>query len=507
MKENCQAKGDRYIMYPRFIMMMINDKFKDLPKNRSDIVDVRNITTETIARVTKEDDERMKQMIFKIKNPAYVTPENDKWRHEKSDSDSEEAKMSEMVEKRTRWWCVRDGKRKRTPKTSPTVSIPKDVEKGSSGEPQQRLIDETVLEKSVAIEQGASLLKQTLESYLNRNQDLAAQKVQGSSAQAEDVTTSEPEDEDQDISSEDYSEATQSESELDPTTLRRGKAQLKKKPLKKKKVSDKEDSSYEPEEPKKQLKKRKAVQARVIPRNVRARKYGAEPSKEKGGKKEKHLQKSKVLVAKKAQSVETPKEPMIQSVEVPVVEAQKRTGGDDDYVEITGFKATNPSRPPSQDKPESSQPKETSLDFMFEGLPGASGFFTEDIPEDDFDMFKHEVVNELQVEELKKVVEEIKTVMINQAEKLKKLKDGVHDNSQLFELLAAKNVEMSMKMKKLEEINEILKGMIGDLHEASSNEMKVIKLEMEAMKADKVIVELKEKDNWLKKQHKRRQVL
>ncbi|MFS7904219.1 hypothetical protein Hanom_Chr01g00033471 [Helianthus anomalus] len=30
MKENCQAKGDSYIMYPRFIMMMINDQFKDL---------------------------------------------------------------------------------------------------------------------------------------------------------------------------------------------------------------------------------------------------------------------------------------------------------------------------------------------------------------------------------------------------------------------------------------------------------------------------------------------
>ncbi|MFS7919773.1 hypothetical protein Hanom_Chr03g00216631 [Helianthus anomalus] len=77
--------------------------------------------------------------------------------------------------------------------------------------------------------------------------------------------------------------------------------------------------------------------------------------------------------------------------------------------------------------------------------------------------------------------------MINQAKKLKKLKDGVHDNSQLFELLSAENVEMSLKMKKLEEINEMMKGMISDLHEASSNEMKVMKLEMEAMKADKVV--------------------
>ncbi|KAJ0844489.1 hypothetical protein HanRHA438_Chr15g0703061 [Helianthus annuus] len=130
MKENCQAKGDRYIMYPRFIMMMINDQFKDLPKNNNDIMDLRNMSIDTIPRITKEDDARTNGKICKISNPAYVAPENDKWRHENSDSNNEDEKMSLMVEKKTRWWFVRDGKRKRTPKTSPTVSIPKNVEKG-----------------------------------------------------------------------------------------------------------------------------------------------------------------------------------------------------------------------------------------------------------------------------------------------------------------------------------------------------------------------------------------
>ncbi|MFS7961619.1 hypothetical protein Hanom_Chr08g00717251 [Helianthus anomalus] len=203
-------------------------------------MDMRNITTETIARITKENDAKTKQMISKIKDPKYVALENDKWRHENNDSDNEDAKMSDMVEKKTRWWCVRDGKRKRTPKSSPAVSIPKDVEK-----------DETVLEPSVAIKQGIDLLNQSFESYLKKNEEAAAQKGQGSSAQAENVTTAESEDEHQDSSSEDDSEATQSESELDRITLGRGKAQLKKKPLKKKKTSDEEDSSYEPDEPKK----------------------------------------------------------------------------------------------------------------------------------------------------------------------------------------------------------------------------------------------------------------
>ncbi|MFS7903119.1 hypothetical protein Hanom_Chr01g00020231 [Helianthus anomalus] len=94
MKENCLAEGDKYIMYPRFIMMLISDKIKDLPKNRSDVMEVRNVTHETILRVTKEADKKTKQWIGKIKDEKYVAPEDDKWRHENSESDNEDTKMS-----------------------------------------------------------------------------------------------------------------------------------------------------------------------------------------------------------------------------------------------------------------------------------------------------------------------------------------------------------------------------------------------------------------------------
>ncbi|KAJ0800211.1 hypothetical protein HanPI659440_Chr03g0100411 [Helianthus annuus] len=209
MKENSQAKGDRYIMYPRFIMMMINDQFKDLPKSNNDIMDLRNMSIETINRITKEDDERTIGMICKISNPEYVAPEDDKWRHENSDSDNENEKMSELKEKKTRWWFEKEkGKTKRKPKSSPTVSIPKNVEKGPSEEPQQRLVDETVLEPSVVIEQGIGLLSQSFESYLKRNEEVAAQMNQESSTHAESVIATEPEGEVQDDSSEDDSEAT-----------------------------------------------------------------------------------------------------------------------------------------------------------------------------------------------------------------------------------------------------------------------------------------------------------
>ncbi|KAM0040095.1 hypothetical protein Hdeb2414_s0012g00389781 [Helianthus debilis subsp. tardiflorus] len=186
-------------------------------------MDLRNVKNDTIARITKDSDTKTKQMICKIKDKEYVAPGNEKWRHENSDSDNENERMSEMAEKKTRWWCVRYGKRKRTPKSPLAVTIPKDGDKGiveGGVLKTQRLIDETVLEPSVVIEQGVDLLNQSFESYLKRNEEAAAQKAQGSSVQEEI----------QDSSSEDDSEPTQSESELDPKTLGRGKAQLKKNP-------------------------------------------------------------------------------------------------------------------------------------------------------------------------------------------------------------------------------------------------------------------------------------
>ncbi|KAJ0489367.1 hypothetical protein HanHA300_Chr12g0443241 [Helianthus annuus] len=130
MKENDKNEVDRYIMYPRFIMMIINDQIKDLPKDSNDVMELSNVNLVTIGRITKDKYVKTKQLICRIKNKEYVAPEDDKWRHDNSDSHNENEKMKDMVEKKTRWWCVRDGKRKRTPKSSPAVVIPKEGEKG-----------------------------------------------------------------------------------------------------------------------------------------------------------------------------------------------------------------------------------------------------------------------------------------------------------------------------------------------------------------------------------------
>ncbi|MFS7946451.1 hypothetical protein Hanom_Chr06g00536451 [Helianthus anomalus] len=46
---------------------------------------------------------------------------------------------------------------------------------------------------------------------------------------------------------------------------------------------------------------------------------------------------------------------------------------------------------------------------------------------------------------------------------------------------------MSLKMKELEEVNQTLNQLVSEINEASSNEMKAMKLDMETMKADKVM--------------------
>ncbi|MFS8018049.1 hypothetical protein Hanom_Chr15g01387561 [Helianthus anomalus] len=92
-----------------------------------------------------------------------------------------------------------------------------------------------------------------------------------------------------------------------------------------------------------------------------------------------------------------------------------------------------------------------------------------------------------QLEELNKVNEEIKSVVIKRAKKIKKMNEDVDDNAKLFEKLSLEISELHMRNKNLNETNQTLHQMLSDLHEASANEIKVMKLEIEALRADKSV--------------------
>ncbi|KAJ0475758.1 hypothetical protein HanHA300_Chr13g0469291 [Helianthus annuus] len=226
---------------------------------------------------------------------------------------------------------------------------------------------------------------------------------------------------------------------------------------------------------------------------------------------EKHVTTSKGSKAKKIESIEIPKAPEVQSQSVPEVEAQKIAGVDDE-VEVKEVTVSTPPPPPENlDIPESSRSKNTVFPDLFEDLPHASGEYKDDlILDDDFDMFKNAAVKALEkkvselekekakaeadrdklkrkLEELKEVNEEIKYVMIKQAKKLKNMKDDVEDNVKLFEVLQAEITELHVQNVKLNDINKSHNQLISELHEASANEFKAMKLEIEAMKADKAM--------------------
>ncbi|MFS7954368.1 hypothetical protein Hanom_Chr07g00629471 [Helianthus anomalus] len=477
--------GETYIMYPRFIQIMINDQVTDLPKDPTDIMKLRNMKVDTLSRLDQyklKNDEKepgVKHMICKFANPIYVAPENDAWRHDNSNSEDESYRLRDMHEKKLRYyWFVKDGKRKRTPKASPTVtapkvSTPKIVVKGIPSKQSPPLVDEPVVHPTELIRQGADILNMSYDDFLKKNEEGTTQKVQSSSVQAESVKEKQPEVVVQSDSEDVDDESTDTEPEIDMAKVGLGKVQLKKKPQKKRKGSDEENSTYMPtaEEKKKLRTKRKAVQSGVIPRNVRVKKSGATKPEFQSGKSEKHVATSK--------GPET------------ATESQEHVKKDADD--------------------ESSRPKKTVLPDLFEGFPNIQGEYKDDILfGEEFDMFHDATVKDLkkkisllekekekaeaehdelkkQLEELSKVNEEIKSVMIKHAKKIKNMEGDVDDNAKLFEQLSMEITDLHLKNKKLNEINQTLYQLISELHEASANEFKAMKLEMEALRADKAV--------------------
>ncbi|KAJ0550905.1 hypothetical protein HanHA300_Chr07g0251141 [Helianthus annuus] len=342
------------------------------------------------------------------------------------------------------------------------------------------------------------------DDYLKKNVEATA--AQGLSVEKIDKSAKhvEPEGVVHSDSSDADDESTETEPEIDVSKIGYGKVQLKKKPLKKKKKgSDDEDSTYTPtaEEKKKLRIKRKAVQTGVIPRNVRARKGSASMAEGQSDKSEKHVTTSKCSEAEKDQNVEVPKVP----------EVQKKAGADDE-VEITNVRVSTPPPPPEHPEvPESSKPKKTVLPDLFEGFPNIHGEYKDDILSgEESDMLHDASIKALekkvsilekekakaqvdrdelkkQLEELMKVNEEIKSVMIKQAKKIKKIEGDVDNNAQLFEQLSMEITDLHLKNKKLNEINQMINSLLSELHEASANEFKAMKLEMEALRADKAV--------------------
>ncbi|MFS8033742.1 hypothetical protein Hanom_Chr17g01573171 [Helianthus anomalus] len=215
---------------------------------------------------------------------------------------------------------------------------------------------------------------------------------------------------------------------------------------------------------------------------------------------------SKGPEAVKDQNFEVPELQQVQSVEKKV---------DDDEVVITSERVYTPPTPENPtihipDDAETSKPKKTTLPGPFEGFPNVQGELKDDIlPDEDYDVFHDATIKDLtkkvsllekvkakaeaEHDELKKQLEkhkvnkEMKSVVNDHVERINTLVEDVDDNAKLFEQLSAELSEVNVKYANMNETNQTLHQMLDELHEVSSNEIKVLKLEIEALRADKVV--------------------
>ncbi|MFS8003147.1 hypothetical protein Hanom_Chr13g01210491 [Helianthus anomalus] len=181
-------KGEKFIMYPRFIQMLLDDQIPNQPK---DELKLHHMDSETVKSFDKykgvkpENEPRYRPKFGKIKKANYVAPEGDNWRHEESNSDSEIKRLESVVEKRLRFWFAKDEKkRKRTPKISLKVVI-KETEKRKS---PPRLVAEVVVPPTELIKQGAYILNMSFAEYLKCT---TAKGAEGDNAEKEVETTTE----------------------------------------------------------------------------------------------------------------------------------------------------------------------------------------------------------------------------------------------------------------------------------------------------------------------------
>ncbi|KAM0035874.1 putative transcription factor bZIP family [Helianthus debilis subsp. tardiflorus] len=480
------VKGEKYIMYPIFIQMLLDDLVPNLPKDPVDELKLLHMSSETLNRLNKykgltgDQEPRVKRMIAK---PNYEAPENDHWRYEESISEDESERFWGMVGKRLKFWYEKDEKkRKRTPKISPKVVTPKSVIKGKIGkqelqkrlvdysfeyysnvvnvcieEPAKKksppkLVDEPMIDPTELIKQGADLLNMSFDQYIKHTADEAAAKAQGSNVEKEAETSTKNVEvecvKEKEVEGVVHTDSSATESDIDPTMIAptsyiSGKQKLKTSP-KKKKDSNEEDSTYIPtlDEKKKLRRKRKAHPTDVIPRSVRARK-GATTVPEVQSVQMPEVQSVKAPeVERHDETTKGPEVEKVQSVEKPEVESKKAPKRleyervekivQEEEVEFMGERQSTPPPPPpinptihihDDPKDTSQQKKDTTLSSSHRFLR-VQGEYPDDLPEGGFDIFNERKINVLtkKVSLLEKAKAKAETQRDELKEKLKAMK-------------------------------------------------------------------------------------
>ncbi|KAF5767102.1 hypothetical protein HanXRQr2_Chr14g0620421 [Helianthus annuus] len=109
MKENLKrtsgrTTGNKFWMYHRFLQIIMNVQHPNLPKADKDILKIDAMIEHSqkifrgVAANRYKESTPPRKLIGALDKKDYVIPENDKWRHNDSQSDDEEPKLKKMME-------------------------------------------------------------------------------------------------------------------------------------------------------------------------------------------------------------------------------------------------------------------------------------------------------------------------------------------------------------------------------------------------------------------------
>ncbi|KAD4585787.1 hypothetical protein E3N88_23388 [Mikania micrantha] len=96
MCDNITKAKDRFYMYPRFVQMLIDERFPEgqLPREVGDLLKIKHMTDSSLGQVRvyqrTGDDVQEKDLIAHCARANYVAPEGNAWRHDDSESDTED---------------------------------------------------------------------------------------------------------------------------------------------------------------------------------------------------------------------------------------------------------------------------------------------------------------------------------------------------------------------------------------------------------------------------------
>ncbi|KAM0057043.1 hypothetical protein Hdeb2414_s0005g00153611 [Helianthus debilis subsp. tardiflorus] len=293
-------KGEKFLQYPRFVQMLLDDQIANLPKEEDDELVLHHMDNETLRRLNvyrgQPTEPPSRKKFAAITKSDYEAPADDN-----NDLGTETEKMSLFEPKRSRWWVKVDDKKQKKMRTptqkTPKASTPKAAAKRTPKKKKTPMTPHLVDEPS-----GMKLSMVVI--MLQNAEKAGGEKAVGENVETVDETL---------VEGVVCTDSNETKSDIDltqiaPTTCHNEKRGRKKGQSRKRKNSDDEDASYVPSAVEKITKgigrlKRSSQLAEDIPRKHKIRKTTA-----------------KVVKATSGKSMQVPVESVV--VEVPIFQSE-----------------------------------------------------------------------------------------------------------------------------------------------------------------------------------------